>query len=411
MSSDYLVMPRPVETRSSLPILSVQEGDADPHGAFRRYRALSPVIAHETGGYLVLRYADVERLNKDPRLRFTETAWPEMHGVTEGALFNLFQYGMFQSNGDVHRRRRSPFNRVLAARLIIETRPAIRRLAEELVDSWYGDGRVEFIEQFSSPLSAIVVSDLLGLPRADSARFAQLVYQVSRFFTFSVRPEEIPEIEAGAQELADYLGGVLEDRRKNPRDDFLSRFLVVVDEAGELSPEEAVYGVLLVVFAGVDTSRVSSAMQVTLLLQHHDQWVAVCRNPELIPSAVAEALRYEPSVSNTWRFAPEDIDVDGVIIPAGSFISLVHMSAMRDEHAYVRPDVFDIYQPREQRLHPIFGGGAHRCIGEALARAELEESLVVLTKRIPQLRLDVPAIITGHVGMRRVQEMWLSWSV
>ncbi|WP_273795254.1 cytochrome P450 [Brucella intermedia] len=411
MSQVAYDIPGQEKKSSLLPVLSKLEGDADPHGAFRRYRTISPVITHETGGYLILRYADVERLNKDPRLGFTETAWPEMHGVTKGALFNLFRYGMFQSNGDAHRRRRSPFNRVLAARLIIEMRPKIRRLAEDLIDSWYREGKVEYIERFASPLSAIVISDLLGLPRSDSARFARLVYQVSRFFTYSVRQDEIPEIEAGAQELADYLEEVLRDRRRNPRDDFLSHFLAIVDEAGELSPQEAVYGVLLVVFAGVDTTRVASTMQVTLLLQHHDQWEAVCHNPELIPNAVAEAMRYEPSVSNTWRLAREDIDVEGVIIPSGSFISLVHMSAMRDERAYVCPDLFDIHQTREQRLHPIFGGGPHRCIGEALARAELEESLAALTKKIPQLQLDVPATITGHVGMRRVQELWLSWHV
>src|SRR5260370_37882569 len=125
---------------ADLPVLSVEELEADPHGVFRRYRSTHPVVAHEKGGYLVLRYADVERLTKDPRVRSTETAFPEMQGVTEGSLFDTFRYGMLTANGDVHHRRRSPFTRTFAARMINEMRPAIQRSAEELIDGWYADG-------------------------------------------------------------------------------------------------------------------------------------------------------------------------------------------------------------------------------------------------------------------------------
>jgi cytochrome P450 len=133
-----------------LPLLTTEELDADPHGIFRLYRKTHPLVAHEAGGYFVLRLADVERLSKDPRARASETAFPEMHKVTDGAVFDTFRHGMLTANGETHRRRRSPFSRTFAARMINELRPHIRRSVEGLIDGWYGDGQVDFLEQFAA---------------------------------------------------------------------------------------------------------------------------------------------------------------------------------------------------------------------------------------------------------------------
>src|SRR5262249_44739158 len=156
------------------------------------------------------------------------------------------------------------------------------------------------------------------------------------------------------------------------------------------------------IIGSADTTRVAVAMQLTLLLRHREQWIEVCRNPTLIPGAVAEAMRFEPSGAGTVRLAREDIEVGGRVIPAGQLVVLSTMSAMRDEAEYRSPDTFDIHRTDQPRLHPIFGFGAHRCIGEALARAELEESLSAITARIPQLRLDTAPRIKGHYGVRRI---------
>ena len=369
------------------------------------------MIAHEAGGYFVLRLADVDRLTKDPRARASETAFPEMHSVTGGALFDAIRYGMLTANGDAHRRRRSPFSRTFAARMITELRPHIRRSAEELVDGWYADGQVDFLEQFAAQVPARIVSDLLGLPREDIPSFTRLVYKVSRFISFSFTPDEIPDIEAAARQLQDYVERTLDRRRRAPCGDFLSRFVAAADAAAEMSPIEIIFQIVQLIVAGTDTTRVAIVMQVALLLQHHEQWMAVCRDPGLIPAAVEESMRFEPSVASISRVAAEDIEVGSAIIPADKFVTLSTMSGMRDETAYDNPDIFNIRRVRQPRLHPIFGGGPHRCIGETLARAELEESLAVLTARIPQLRLHQAPAIKGHFGIRRVDTMRVSWRV
>jgi cytochrome P450 len=391
------------------PILTVADLDADPHGVFRRFRAAHPFVRREAGGYIVLRRADVERLGNDPRTAASETAFPKMRGVTDGALYDFFDQGMLGANGDVHRRRRSPLSRSFAARTIADLRPHIRRSTEEIIDHWYADRQVEFVGHFAAQLPARVIGDILGLPRADIPSFTKLVYDVTRFVSHSVTSAEIPASEAACQLLREYVETTLDDRRRFPCGDFLSDFLAKAEAAGELSALEIVIQIVQLIVGGTDTIRVAIVMQVALLLQHREQWDAVCRNPALIPGAVAEAMRFEPSVASFIRVTTEDIEIRGSVLPAQHLVVMSTMSAARDEEAYERPDMFDIHRDDQPRLIPAFGSGVHRCLGEALARAELEESLAVLATRMPKLQLDQAPAIKGHAGFRRVDTMRLSW--
>jgi cytochrome P450 len=398
------------DARAEIVTLTIQELEADPHAVFRRYRAITPFVAHEAGGYMVLRSGDVEQLVRDPRVRATETEYPEMRGITEGAIFDAFNHGMLSYDGAAHRRRRAPFTRTFAARLIAELRSHIRKIAEERVDGWRAEDEVDLVDRFAAQIPAQAISDLLGLPKADIPYFTRLVYSVSRFLSFTFMPEDLPEIEAATRELQDYVENLLSRRREAAGGDFLSAYLADADQKGELSPLEIIAQIVILIIGGTDTTRVAMAVQVALLLQHRDQWDAVRRDPALIPAAVAEALRYEPSVASVTRHTLEDIELDGRTLPAGQIVTLSTMSALRDERVYEQPDVFNIHRTDHPRLHLVFGGGPHRCLGEALARAELEEGLAVLTARIPHLRLaGDPPRLQGHFGIRRIGEMRVTW--
>ncbi|HUC18906.1 MAG TPA: cytochrome P450 [Acetobacteraceae bacterium] len=401
---------RAAETDAALVTLSTAEIEKDPHGIFHHYRPLTPFIGHEEGGFIVLRAGDVERFSRDPRLRATETEFPEMRGITGGTLLELFKNGMLTSNGAAHRQRRSPFTRTFAAKLIAELRPKIRSTAQDLITEWYEEGEVDFVDRYTALIPARTISDILGLPKDDIPHFTRIVYRLSRVLSFLFQPDEIPELEEAASALAAYSEELLNERRRKPREDFLSAFVAVADAAGELTPFEIIAQIVALIIGGTDTTRVAAAMQVALLLQDRTQWDAVCRDPVLVPGAVSEALRYEPSVPGIGRITLEEILLDGRVLPAGAFLTLSLMSAMRDERVYAQPDVFDIRRTDHMRLHPIFGGGPHRCIGEALARAELEEGLAALTARIPQLQLaGDPPILQGHAGIRRIDQMHVAW--
>jgi cytochrome P450 family 103 len=394
---------------SDMPTMTLRELDADTHGTFRRYRRDHAVVRHEAGSYFVLRMADVERLSKDSRLIGSGTAIPEMTGFRQGAMVDVFEYGMLTANGEVHRRRRAPFAKLFAARAISEMRPRIRRVVERIIDEWYADGETDLIEALSAPLPARVIADMFGLPDGDIPDFTRDSYEVTKVFLFGLQPDELAGIELAGQRLRDYVARALDDRRSNPREDFLTAFLAAADEAGEMSPEEMVFQIVMLIAGATDTTRVAMVMQVALLLQRRAQWEAVCRDPALVPAAVAESLRLEPSAAAVGRIAAEDVEIDGTTVPAGSFVTLSTMSAMRDERAFDRPDTFDIGRSDQMRMHAVFGYGVHRCIGEALARTELEEGLAALAARIPHMQLDAAPSLAGHFGIRRIDQMRVSW--
>jgi cytochrome P450 family 103 len=397
--------------KTAVPGVTVAELEAAPHEVLKRYRAQTPLALRDNGVYIVFRSKDVERLILDSRLRAVETDSARWLGITEGALLDIFEYSMLTANGAVHRRRRAPFTRTFASRMIADLRPHIRKTAEDLIDSWPEGGEVDFVEQFAALLPARLISEILGLPKQDIPRFTALVYSVTRAFSMNFTRDDLPGMEADARELQAFVEVLIDSRRKTPLDDLLSSFLADADQRGELSPIEIVMQIVILIIGGTDTTRVAMAVQLALLLEHPAQWEAVCADAALVPAAVTEAMRYEPSVASAPRVTLEDIALDEYVLPAGKVVTLSTMSAMRDDAAYQDPDRFDIHRTDHPRLHPIFGGGAHRCIGEALAKAELEEGLSVLATRLPQLRLaDGMPKLRGHSGIRRIGTMRVQWS-
>jgi cytochrome P450 family 103 len=395
---------------SEPPTLTLAELDRDPHGVYRRYRLSTPVIRREGGSYIAIRARDVEHLATDPRTRQMETDMLRFRGITEGPLFDSLSHSMLYSNGQEHRRRRSPMSRAFALKLIAEMRPRIRAVANELIDRHFARGEMNFIDDFASLLPAHVISVILGLPGADIPHFTRCVYSASRVTSFSFRDSEIPDINAAAGELQEYARELLAARRSQPQDDFLTSFVAVADQEGGLSPAETLAQLWTVIIAGSDTTRGALAVQVSLLMQHPEQWEAVRADAALIPSAVSEALRYEPFVGSIPRYTLTDIELDGQVVPGNSILTLSTLSAMRDPAIYSEPDTFNIHRTDRPRRHMAFGAGAHRCLGEALAMAELEEGLAAVVQRLPRLRVvGDPLTVHGHSAVRRLGAMQVGW--
>ena len=393
------------------PTVSIAALDRDPHELFRHHRTLTPLIKREDGAYVAIRAVDIERLATDPRTRQVETELVQSRGVTEGALFDFHKNSMLLSNGPDHRRRRAPLSRAFAFRLICELRPRMRAFAEKLIDSAYAQGEMNFLDHFAGALPAGIISEILGLPEGDVPRFTGWVYQVSRSLSASFTREDVPETDTAARHLTAYVSELLASRRTAPRNDFLTSYAIAVEQEGNLSPIETLIQIVTVILAGSDTTRAAMTMQIALLLQHRDQWDAVCRDTALIPGAVSEALRYEPAVGSFARFTLEDLDVDGYFVPCDRVISLSTLSALRDPALYAEPDTFNIRRTDHPRRHLVFGAGVHRCLGEVLARAELEEGLAALVERLPQLQIAGHApTLHGHAGIRRVDAMRVSWT-
>lgn len=393
----------------SAPFVSLDDLSADPHGVFRTFRHRVPFIRRSDDMLVVLRAGDVRQLATDHRVRQTETEFIRSLGIADGPLFRLFDEGMLTSNGDVHRNRRAPFTRTFSLRLVAGLRPMIRAVADEIIDDWDHTGEVDLLDAFASLLPARVIAAMLGLPAEDVPTFTELVYSVARILSSQPLLEGPFGLQEDTRRLLAYAEDALERRRKEPVDDFLTAYLAALEEGDRLSASEGIVQIAVLIIGGSDTTRAALASMVNLLLKHGN-YGEVCRDPALVPAAVTECLRFEPSVGSIARFTLDPIDLAGGCLPIGRFISLSTMSAMRDEAVFERPDTFDIHRTDQQRLHMVFGGGAHRCLGEGLAKAELEEALAALTSRLPGLQLTGNSpVMQGHFGIRWIDPVRVRW--
>lgn len=381
------------------------------HEIFRHYRPQTPLLKRDDGIYIAIRARDVEQLLTDPRTRQMETEIAQARGVTDAPLLDFLQYTMVLSNGTAHRRRRLPLAQAFAFKFISDLRPRVRAIAEELIDARYEAGEMDFIADFANWLPARVICHILGVPESDIPGFTRCVYSLSRAFSSTFTREDVPEMQTAAGDLSAYVEDLLMDRRRRPREDFLTSYIVALDASETLSPVETVVQMMTILLGGSDTTRSALAIQTSLLLQHPEQWKAVCGDPALVPGAVLECLRYEPSVGSVPRVTLEDIMVGDSLLPGGQILSLSTLSAMRDPAIYTEPDRLNIQRTDLPRRHLVFGGGVHRCLGETLARVELEEGLAALARRLPQLEFDGdPLRVHGGSGIRTVQGLRVRWA-
>ncbi len=382
----------------------------DPHRGFATYRPRAGVIDLGGGVHVVTRHADISALMTDPRTRQMSTEALERAGITSGSLHAFYANSMLLSNPPDHARRRGPTARAFAHRIVQLWRPRIRTIVSEMLDELEPEGGFDLLGTLASALPSRLIAEILGAPREDAPRFAERVYAMSRGLG-GFRAADFAGIETAATDLGAYVARLLEERRRAPRDDFLTAYLAKVDEAGELSPVETLMQVVTLIVAGSDTTRFGLTMLVSLLLQHRAQWDHVRSHPEAVPGAVVEALRFEPAVGSIGRVVVEPLAVDGVEFRPGTLLVLSILSAQRDERVYADPQRFDIARDDHPRWSVSFGLGPHRCLGEALARAEMEEALTVLARRLPRLEIvGLPATAKGHTGIRGITPLTVGWA-
>jgi cytochrome P450 family 103 len=381
----------------------------DLHAAYRDARAKSPVIRNMMGIVTGLRARHMETIVSDVT-RQMEAETLMMQGVTSGPIWDLRQNAILFSNGDAHRRRRQPLARTFAFKLMEGMRPKASAAATELVQERLGAGEIDFLNDVSADIPARIIADILGIPRSDLPYFKGLVenaVQTLGFFDQALRPQ----YEANMVEFVDYVGKLLDDRRRNPRGDWLSEFAAAAKEAGELSEAEIRTDVIALIVAGSDTTKNSIAMTLNLLLEHPDQWRALCADPDTHKKgAAAEGLRFEPVALGVPRFSVVPFELDGYDITPGMLIFFSIVSACRDPEVYANPDAFDIARTDHPRWHFAFGGGAHRCLGEALARVEIEETLAAIARLAPNTRITGPRPRMKAAPIRAVDQLSVAFA-
>ena len=342
--------------------------------------------------------------------RQLETETKMMQGITSGPIYAFTEAAMLFANGEAHRRRRAPVQRTFAFKLMDAMRPKAAELAAELVSTRLNAGPIDFVNEIAAQIPARIIADILGIPRSDLPIFLQWIADTAESLGF-IDVTRRAQIEASLTAFDMYVSALLDDRRRNPREDFLTDYVEATARDSELSDIEIRTQVLGLILAGSDTTRGSLCMTLAALLQHPAQWRAFCENPDpLKRGAVDEGLRFEPVISGIPRVAVKDFELDGYLIPAGTLIAVSLLSALRDEDVFADASRFDIMRKDHLRWHMIFGAGAHRCVGEALARAEMEETLATIARLSPNTKLEgtPPRLKPGAI--RQVDQMRVSFA-
>jgi cytochrome P450 len=257
----------------------------------------------------------------------------------------------------------------------------VATVANDLIDRFVDRGRAELVREFTFPYPTQIIAGLLGLPREDYRQFQRWSTAILGFITQQERAI------AASREVKDYVAGILEERRREPKDDLISDLAHAELDGERLSDEEIFSFVRLLLPAGVETTFRATGNLLLTLLSHPDQLDAVRADRSLIPTAVEEALRFETPLLNITRLATADSSIAGVPIPAGSTVMLMLAAANRDDDRYADPDAFDIHRD-ETKPHISFGQGPHACLGIHLARIEMRVATGLLLDRLPGLRID-----------------------
>jgi cytochrome P450 family 103 len=399
----------PATTLEHLPVVphDLPPG-TDKYALFRALRTQSPLVMAPNHLVMAMRHEHFDLITS-PKTRQLETEYLAGRGVTSGPIHEAFSNGVLQSNGETHTRRRAPLAKTFAFKLMDGMRGRANELVGEIVSEHLGRGPVDFLNLIASQLPARIIADVLGVPRDDLPTFLAFIPQASEMFGMLPR-ERIAPIEANLNAFNAYIDGLTESRRQTPRRDFISDLITDADAAGWTDAELRAQ-ILLLILAGSDTTRGTLCMTLSTLLQHPEQWQAFCADPDGLKRAVVqEGLRFEPVVEGIGRVVVEDIEIDGIVVPRGRMLYFNVISSLRDPAVYDEPETFNIHRTDHPRWHPIFGAGPHRCLGEALARAELEEGLAAIARLAPHTRLvgDPPRLM-GE-GLRQVDQMHVAFA-
>jgi cytochrome P450 len=326
-----------------------------------------------------------------PRREYSAVSFDAVNTVfRDGRVFSSKPYdktiGLFMGptilamEGKLHRDHRNFVSAAFKSKALARWEPTIvRPICDALIDEFIGTGEADLVRNFTFEFPTRVIAQLLGLPAEDLPAFRR---RAAQLISYHINYERAFEASTA---LKEYFLEQIEQRKSQPTEDIIGD-LVTAEIDGEKLSDEAIYSFLrLLLPAGLETTYRSSGNLLYLLLTHSDQFAAVQADRGLLPRAIEEGLRFETPLTTVQRFTTEDIELEGVEIPARSVIGVCIGAANRDERRWERPEEFDIF--RKHKPHISFAAGEHTCLGLHLARLETRVALECLLIRLTNVTL------------------------
>ncbi|EPX56638.1 putative cytochrome P450 hydroxylase [Cystobacter fuscus DSM 2262] len=371
----------------------------DPYPFYASLRESAPVLQVEPfgGAYVITRYDDITSVLKNPGIFSSQRVAPVVSLTAESGEKARGYFGnsknLISADPPEHTRLRALVGRAFTPRRVAELEPWMRSLTRELLDRMLAREEFDLMKELAVPLPVTVISELLGVEPERREDFKRWSDDVMKTIAMAVGTHDPAPILASLQQFHAYLERIIEQRRREPREDLISALLE--ESEGYLEVPDLISFTRVLLVAGNETTANLLGNTMVALLRHPRELERLLEDPSLIASVVEEALRYDGPLQALVRVTAEDTQVAGHRIPEGARVMLLLACANRDPRRFVEPDRFDITRDNPSSLS--FGHGVHFCLGAPLARLEAK---VVLEELVSRVR---------HVSFAPGQEQRLDW--
>lgn len=347
----------------------ILEHGLDPYPRLKEMREHYPVFYHQDHYFWsVYRYDDVQRVLSDYAAFSSQTMYQGSSMPLANSLINI--------DPPRHRKLRSIVTQAFTPRTVAQLTPRITELVHELLDKVAAKGEMDVIADLAYPFPVTVIAELLGVPVKDRAQF--------KIWSDDVVGTGEPSGNEPQREMVEYFREMIEQRRKEPKDDLISALLAAQIDGEYLSTQELLGFFILLLVAGNITTTNLIGNTFLCFDEYPEALEQLYAEPELISSAIEEVLRYHSPVVNMFRVVKTETTIDGKTMMPGSFLVAWIASANRDETQFPNASCFDIR--RNPNRHLSFGHGIHFCLGAPLARLEAKIALTTLLERFPEMR-------------------------
>ncbi|MGH9114694.1 MAG: cytochrome P450, partial [Acidimicrobiales bacterium] len=385
----------------------------DPYPQYEAMREHDPVHLNMFEVWMAFGYAEVRAMLRDQSLSVEDakmhpTAMTEWVLQEMGDAADMGNRSMLNVDPPAHTRLRRLVSKAFTPRMVERLRSRVERLVDQTLEAAAEAGRMELMDDLAFPLPFAVITDLLGMPPADTTELRRLSGLVVRSLEPVADGETLREIAAAGRSLREMIAGAIEWKRARMTDDLLSALIAAEDEGDKLSPAELAEQVALLYLAGHETTVNLIGNGVLALLRHPDQMELLRADPGLDASAVDEILRYDSPVQMSRRVVLRETSLGGKTVEPGGLVVLALASANRDPLKWgAGADRLDVRRP-DAGDHVSFGGGHHYCLGASLARLEGQVALGRLARRFTRVEQAGDIAYNGRLNLRGLSRLPLA---